>query len=494
MRKMNRKGTKLMTVAVTMMLATSLLSGCGTQDVESGTDGSKEMNVKTEAETGLVEGVTEASETDDDAVDIELADVIISDWSFKERISYISENYMIAQKDGLYYIIDRDGNVLSDDMLPSGLKNGFETCNFDQEDGTFVIKRTTDEGFYVSAILDRNLNLIFSAGLDDPSIFYVTDYRDGLIFGEQFDIGDDGMVDRDSMIRACGVLKDGTSKFADVQFYTNDGATFNTSYGTMVMRFGRYNDERECFCFTKSADREIAALMAGESVSYTGDEINVPSVDGCPITFNDNLPNKEGWISAALLSGVREENIDGTWNMSATSHGFYNVLTGEYIAEPEDALWSRYLTEDNGVKRCTVINGRAVIAVEEVSDDISYYKYFDLGSGSYESDSEYISAECSYHDLLLVENKDQKWGFVRSDDLSEVGEWYDDASCFCNGYAVVTRDGKGWIIDEDMNKVSEEFDSEGAYAVTDYITSSDLGSRSVFFVMQGGEYHMLTIE
>ena len=102
--------------------------------------------------------------------------------------------------------------------------------------------------------------------------------------------------------------------------------------------------------------------------------------------------------------------------------------------------------------------------------------------------------EIAYHDLLLVENTDEKWGYIKYDDLSHTGEWYDDASAFCNGYAVVIKDGKGWIINEKFEKVSDEFEAESAYAIHDYITTSDLNGESVFFVKQGGEYHKLTID
>lgn len=56
----------------------------------------------------------------------------------------------------------------------------------------------------------------------------------------------------------------------------------------------------------------------------------------------------------------------------------------------------------------------------------------------------------------LLVGKDDKWGFVSVDTGKELA-MYDDASNFSNGYAVVTNNGKGCIIDSEFNVVSDEF-------------------------------------
>ena len=477
---------KILSVSIAMIMAVTMLAGCGPVNVPGETDTVDEGNVT----------VTEATEEDTEVTEAEMnmLNINISDWSYPEKVDYISDDYMVTKQGELYYIIDKEGNVLSDDRFLEGLSNGFDSVTLNQQGGTFIVKKTTDDGFFVSAVMNGDMNSLYKMGVKSPAIFYITDYRDDLVFGEQYKISEDGSIDKDTLIRACGAPTNDECVFSKTQFIKNDGLTFNTSYGTIIAKFAKYDDKRECFCFTKPADLEKSQLISGENVTYTGDEISIPYVDSCPISFNDNLPNKEGWISASMLSGEREENGDGTWNMSAIKQGFYNVKTGEYVENPEDVLWTKYFTEDNGCSKCTALGSRALGAVEKISDDLSYYKIIDLKTGEFASDKKYISAAIAYHDLLLVENTDEKWGYIRNDDLTETGEWYDDATDFCNGYAVVIRDGKGWIIDEELNKVSDEFDAESAYSVTDYIVDSNLNGSSVFFIQQDGEYHMLTVE
>ncbi len=64
--------------------------------------------------------------------------------------------------------------------------------------------------------------------------------------------------------------------------------------------------------------------------TLSNDEIRIPEYNGHPIVFNNNLPDKDGWLSSMELTGERIENGDGTWSMNAKSAGFYNIKTREY--------------------------------------------------------------------------------------------------------------------------------------------------------------------
>ncbi|MBE6901232.1 MAG: WG repeat-containing protein [Ruminococcaceae bacterium] len=73
------------------------------------------------------------------------------------------------------------------------------------------------------------------------------------------------------------------------------------------------------------------------------------------------------------------------------------------------------------------------------------------------------TVDCGYY---LV-SKGGKWGFISIDTGEEV-LIADDASDFNNGYAVVTNNGKGHIVDKDFNIVSEEFDCTSASVSGEY--------------------------
>ena len=82
----------------------------------------------------------------------------------------------------------------------------------------------------------------------------------------------------------------------------------------------------------------------------------------------------------------------------------------------------------------------------------------------------------------LLVCKEDKWIFVSIETGDELAI-YDDASYFSNGYAVVTNNGKGCIIDKDFNVVSDEFPCESTHVLGD-------GS---FIVTTGSETKRLVI-
>lgn len=204
-----------------------------------------------------------------------------------------------------------------------------------------------------------------------------------------------------------------------------------------------------------------------------------------------NLPNKEGWIFASCFEVTQTGENSYTWNL--ISKGHYNIRTAEFTAHPEGVLSVMYCKEDNGCNLCSAIGDRAVLNVEPAGDGYAR-QIFDLHTGAYASDETYLNISLGYWDLLLVQNMDGEWGYIRNDDLTETGEWFDDASAFCNGYAIVNRDGEAWLVDEQLRQVSEPFAAESAYAPYDYLTFSDLNGRAVFFAKIDGKYHLVQVQ
>ncbi len=74
-------------------------------------------------------------------------------------------------------------------------------------------------------------------------------------------------------------------------------------------------------------------------------------------------------------------------------------------------------------------------------------------------------------ELYLVQTLDDKWGYMNAD--GELLATYDDAGAFMGRYAPVVKDGKAFLINRDLKRVSEKIDAEsvatldkGLYRVT----------------------------
>ena len=81
----------------------------------------------------------------------------------------------------------------------------------------------------------------------------------------------------------------------------------------------------------------------------------------------------------------------------------------------------------------------------------------------------YDGISSSENDLELgycLVNKNGKWGYISLETGKEIA-MFDDASDFSNGYAVVTTNGVGHIIDKDFNVVSEDFPCDSASLARD---------------------------
>lgn len=65
--------------------------------------------------------------------------------------------------------------------------------------------------------------------------------------------------------------------------------------------------------------------------------------------------------------------------------------------------------------------------------------------------------------VILVEDADDKWGYINTD--GELLATFDDAGEFKGKYAPVVKDGKAFLINKDMKRVSEKIDADGVYTL-----------------------------
>lgn len=110
----------------------------------------------------------------------------------------------------------------------------------------------------------------------------------------------------------------------------------------------------------------------------------------------------------------------------------------------------------------------------ELDNDSNESVYDNNGEGILNDGHERISDFYDYfsysdNDIALgyaLVGNDDKWGYISIATGKELA-MFDDASNFSNGYAIVTINGKGHIIDSAFNMVSDEFPCDSASTMGD---------------------------
>ena len=424
--------------------------------------------------------IAESEQTQETEEPAEQKTLVISDEGY-DSLTYFNSEYLIAQDGDTYFFVryDGDGNleIAEDGFFDKNIPNRFSNVIPNQHEGAVILAYTASDGKKYHAVFANDFSLIGNADHE------VTAYRDGLVFAN------DTLADTGEAILKVYAKDEGQDKFFSIWFNQGTTDVLGSSYGMFVRGSASYFLDIESYTVFKESAEVKRSMLAGNG---TEDAETVPVRHGDKaVRLNNNLPNKNGWISAVYGDVIAEG--EGRARFEPIANGHYNLRTGSFVESPKDVHSCSYVVEDNGCNICTAIGDRALLCVETLDEDKSVYRIFDLNTGDYVSDGKYLSAELGYHDLLLVQNTEEQWGYIRNDDLSETGEWFTDATSFCNGYAIVNRDGQAYLVDEALRQVSEPFASESAYAAADHFTFSDLNGRAVFFARIDGKVHLVQV-
>ena len=502
---MRRKALR-MVLSATMILA--LVTGCGSKgDSEKTERATSPFSIGGDTET-IASNEGETSDSNENSIDNntiedntvsteaneeDFLEMNVSTWGYESAPVYISDKYLMTTISDRYYLIDRDGNMVPDNMLPQGVENGWDDARFYQQDGSFIVTKKTEDGHYTSAILDKDLNEIYVASVKD---FYFTDYRDGLVFAESLDVGEDGTVNPDRMIRGCGAIIDGKLVFEEKAYYTDKIRIYTVANGLVICSVKSYLDDIESFTYVMPNDIKRMQIEYGDDSGDPRNGMLIPEVDGCPVIFLGTANGDDGWIYAGVLNNERIDDGNGAWHMDTKAVGFYNILDGRFVEQPEGTLSINSVVTDKGLTNATSMNNKCKICVGKTNSDESLYKIFDISEGRFLTDDAYLFVEVSSKNLLLVENTDHKWGYISSEDYKPVGEWYDDATRFCNKLALVNNGGNAHLINERLETVSKETPAESASTMYDYFQFYDIiiGDTAEFYVNRGGAYGLLTVK
>ena len=418
----------------------------------------------------------------------------ISDWGYEE-LNYISQDYLMAKdaSDEKYYLIDYEGNKISSDLIDN---SGWDSVILNCDDGAFIVEGST--------VYDRELNRLYTnpfmsdatnpLNFQPEATYEVTDYRNGFaIYSKHYQspAGEDyGEIDVTTWI-----LDKIEYGMTDREFF-NKPVLFDDKI--IVNQQEDFIQADDGLWYTYYSAKLYDIDVSYDSLSEAGVKL---TYEGKPVYLSNSLsPDEDGWIRAGILNYdlIVENNALGAGPYE--SWGFYNVNTGEYI-KSNDNPFSAYnsFTGKTGAK-VTVHNGLADVIPDEYYDSFKEgdynFKLFSLKNGDYVSEI-YKDILPSFNKLWAVKNADEKWRYFDTESMTEVGEWNDDASRFCNGYALLLNDGKLQLVNESLEPIGAAVDysaDEVSSIAIDYLDYSDLGDTVLFQVKSGDEWHLVTFE
>ncbi len=239
------------------------------------------------------------------------------------------------------------------------------------------------------------------------------------------------------------------------------------------------------------------------------------------LTFDDN--SSVSTYSYEIYGITREGEVETLYSISFEDQAISNLgwleVGDNYISWSEEpfAKSSRkliYLIDSKEViscatplmlygsdLKCTYSNGEGISRIDYViqawdnafiaqcptdyTSDPRQYRYILFQNGQYSVNmisKAYKSMSSSDGKIFLVQTEDDKWGYI--DANGKELAVFDDANKFEGDYAPVVKDGKAYLIDRSMNRVSEMIDAEG-------VTSLE-GNDQMFTVKKDGKEYLAT--
>ena len=205
---------------------------------------------------------------------------------------------------------------------------------------------------------------------------------------------------------------------------------------------------------------EIIDVKDNNYIEYEGDGYRI-LYQFAPFAYDRYILDKEGETKkGVLLFWNAGDDIDFPllYSFFDDKHMLFYKNKDDSSDERAYALYRIYWEDLN------ILPNNSTMKYEEIVDEIiKLNKKHERVTDFYDNIS--WNDEMFEMGYLLV-RKENKWGFVSVETGKELA-MYNDASSFSNGYAVVTDNGKGCIIDSEFNVVSDEFPCTSASTLGD---------------------------
>lgn len=384
---------------------------------------------------------------------------------------YCNENFIIVQGENEKYgLVNLNGEVVYDCEY-----DGYVTDNM--ADGTFCLYKHDETG-YVCYLFNSECEEIcdttyFVNNIDNirdgdmqinPHYLIIYGYANGNVIWKYVDEEDNtlGFLMYKSKYKGDGFWEGEAFKyFKDAKSIgIDDGSIFPVSCNTYyevdgknkILLYLRYNGGKDGFY----GYVENYAECAGENETISGfgsarsdmgyinaNSYNIETGTGSVGYYNiDNdsyIPLPDGFISTLRERDYNNRSVCEVngFGQAKKGDGNGNVLDGIYIVDFNN--------------NCSIINQDAYSFVGWNFNNSPYVLYSTGADGN------------------------EKWGYLDATTMEPVSDLYDAATDFSGGYALVSKDGKAYIVDTEFQKVSEEMDGIGGKATPKYADGETAG-------------------
>lgn len=261
---------------------------------------------------------------------------------------------------------------------------------------------------------------------------------------------------------------------ADWCYTTNDGYTVlkptsdveNGTFTVTVMK-----PDGTTFTNTiKSCVAHMDGAQWDDYVWYAYRAIDNGNSKYCCYVVADERPDSSAWTDDGVYAvyGIAK---DGSITKIVDNIISYGVGSVEYADEKKFVLslaTDGYVTGVVSVDNKTIsqfgfyggityVDDNRAVGAPFYSPAKNGYSLIDLNDGSVLAEG-YKSMSTQDGKIYLVKTEDDKWGYI--DANGKELAIFDDASGFIGDFAPVVKDGKAYLIDRNMNKVSEEVDAK----------------------------------
>lgn len=242
------------------------------------------------------------------------------------------------------------------------------------------------------------------------------------------------------------------------------GMFYWTDPKATVRKESPYDDERFCYASLRLADKNG----------------NVTEVYRTPEPGEDNYCSYVSWDSMALnnsaLHWCESYVKDGVETQLQKIYCFRSgeLLTFPYNTKLRDGRDAWYIELEDGV-----FNGRAIMNVTLHDSNSFTYALVDTETGEFVSDIyQSLSTRDGEHYLAKDENG---WTLIDRDGNSLCD--FDDVTEFYGGIAMACENGEGFLINGNMEKISDTVPAESAFMGD---------NENIFISSRDGEYYFVT--
>lgn len=327
--------------------------------------------------------------------------------------SPLNDKLIAELKDGKVGVITYDGELVLNYQYDDWMANLY--------DGSFVLKKEVSDDESYDVLFDKEGNQLFST----ESVPYasITSYSDGLLQLSASSYFDAGWGKR---------FYDGLNDFSLIE---------KGNFSNLMDGSAYYNGM-------------IVVMVSGSS----GAEFGIIDTNGEAV-----LPELSFMANQSYC--VSDEGYVIGTDMQTYSYAVYNVNTGKmYYLDDEIKtwIWNKVI---GGGKIVVYGDGYMIVNTNEESDNLYAAYHIEQGFLTDEIYSHiglFASME-NRNKYTLISNEDgSKWSYL-DENFREIGTWYDDATDFYNGFAIIKdSDGLLYFINEQFEKVSEGFEGMGA--------------------------------